>query len=268
MTTAAKLYRYACCYCGRREPSFREQCSSCRGFDCFESISPVAAPGDPKQGIVRFTDPIKGPAFRRAPCGITWFDSLMNGGLGTSQCVLLGGGEGAGKTTLCLQIAHGWAAKGRRVLFVSAEMEAVEMQRAAERIGCAAPNMLLTEIVEVGELIRRMEAVKPTALVIDSLNRVYDQSVRGTAGEAWQMVKCLGRLAAYCGDAMIPTVFLAHLAKKASISGPRALSHDVDAVLLLGHDEKTGGRQLRVHKNRSGPEGRRDLRMTDKGLQP
>lgn len=207
------------------------------------------------------------PPVKRLRSGLEWFDKATNGGLAAGQRVLLGGRQGGGKTRLCLQLAHAVAVSGRTVLFVSGEMSLQEVKQTATMLKCVHKNMLLTPVVDVDSVQALLRDLKPrpALLVVDSLNMLVSEGVRGVNGSPGQLRAGL-RLGKLCQQLGVPSVFLAHLNARDTVAGPRFIQHEVDLVALLTV-EKDGSRRLRVTKNRQGPETETRLRMTAQGLE-
>ena len=256
------MTRYQCRECRRREAQYRPQCPGCNAWDTFDATAPTAAPS---AGVSRMTDPLPGVRVMRCQSGVPWLDKAFSGGLTRGQRLLLGGGEGAGKTRLVLQLAFGWACSMRRVLIVSGEMAPPDLQAVARQLGAVHGNMLLTGCTELPALVSKIHEHKPGALIVDSLNTLHDPARRGDAGSNGQMKHCLAHLGRLCADLRLPSVYLAHLNARDAVSGPRWIRHEVDAVALLTID-KGGRRELRVKKNRQGPETLTRLTMTAEGL--
>lgn len=264
VSNAATTYRFECTACGRRDAQYRAQCPGCRGWDTFGRISATRSQGDAYAGVVRCTS-ARLPKVKRLPCGLAWFDTALGGGIAVPQRVLLGGSEGAGKSRLLLQAAHGWASRKQRVLYVTGEMAVDQTRQAAAELGALHGNILLTATVELQALIELIKRVKPGVLLVDSLNAMHDSSRRGDPGSNGQLKACLDALGSLCVQRKVPSVYLCHLNGKDAISGPRWISHEVDATAML-ISGKDNSRTFTVRKNRSGPNTETKLRMSAKGL--
>jgi DNA repair protein RadA/Sms len=99
----------------------------------------------------------------RLPTGINEFDRVLGGateskdprGLVPGSAVLIGGEPGIGKSTLLLQAAAAWAARGTRVLYVSSEESA---QQVAMRAGRLSGGKRGSEIGNLRSEIRNQES--------------------------------------------------------------------------------------------------------------
>lgn len=74
-----------------------------------------------------FCDKIQGTAYKPVATGMAWFDELLGGGIIQQSLLLLLAAPGAGKTTLCQQIAEGMARKGKDVVYLNFEMSREQM---------------------------------------------------------------------------------------------------------------------------------------------
>lgn len=71
----------------------------------------------------------------RVKTGIDGLDSLMEGGMPKGSCVMLAGGPGVGKTTICSQYIWQGMTEDEKCLIVSTEEPVRELQIEAERFG-------------------------------------------------------------------------------------------------------------------------------------
>ena len=74
-----------------------------------------------------FCEKIQGAAYKPVATGMAWFDELLGGGIIQQSLLLLLAAPGAGKTTLCQQIAEGMALKGKDVIYLNFEMSREQM---------------------------------------------------------------------------------------------------------------------------------------------
>src|SRR5205814_7166892 len=79
----------------------------------------------------------------RIPSGVTEFDRVLGGGIVPGTLVLLGGDPGIGKSTLLLQVADKLSTSGATVLYISGEESERQIKYRGERLGIAAPHLLL-----------------------------------------------------------------------------------------------------------------------------
>ena len=166
--------------------------------------------------------------------------------------ILVGGDPGIGKSTLLLQVCRQLSLAGRKVLYISGEESLKQIKLRAMRIGEFQDNMLLlceTNLGLVEEAIRR---VNPKAVIIDSIQTMYQEEVSSAAGSVSQVREATNvflRLAKQLG---ISIFIVGHVTKEGTVAGPRVLEHMVDTVLYFEGDRYASYRILRGVKNRFG----------------
>lgn len=262
------LNRYACVYCQNLAPTYKPQCGTCGMWDTFKPCDPTRGPVDPQSMVVRSDAPIKGFAVRRIKSGVTAVDSLMQGGFVKGRSVILAGSPGAGKSTLSLQLAGGFAKAGHKALYVCGEETVGAVQHRATRLGVAHADLMLTGAIEVDALRAVIAENNARVVVFDSVQMLRDKALRGEPGEVLQIKRCVRELGPWCSARNLVSVFLGHVTKDNKIGGPHFFRHMTDVTLELLVDEKSGIRSLRAKKNRDGGTDRVvRFRMSDKGLQ-
>jgi len=79
--------------------------------------------------------------------GITGFDSLFNSGIPKGSSVLIAGGTGSGKTTLCMQMLAYQASQGKKCFYMSFEESEEKLKENLKDFGWN-----LQELIESGNL--------------------------------------------------------------------------------------------------------------------
>lgn len=207
-------------------------------------------------------------AVRMRPSGIAEFDRVLGGGLVPGSVVLLAGEPGVGKSTLLLSSAQSWAAAGHgRALIVTGEESAEQVRLRAGRIGALHPLVFLAAETDLAATLAQVAAVRPTLLIIDSVQTIAAADVDGSAGGVSQVRAVAASLIATAKEHGIATVLVGHVTKDGGIAGPRVLEHLVDVVLHFEGDRHSSLRLVRGVKNRF---GRSDevgcLQMVDDGI--
>ncbi|MDO8428557.1 MAG: ATPase domain-containing protein [Candidatus Diapherotrites archaeon] len=123
----------------------------------------------------------------RTQTGIEGLDKALNGGIPSGNLVLLSGGAGTGKSTLCLQYCiNGCVKFNEKALFISTEQTPTELLRQA-----AQYNWPLTDLINKGKLkieyfdvtkgdefLKRIDEsidhFKPNRIALDSLTTLAD----------------------------------------------------------------------------------------------
>jgi circadian clock protein KaiC len=134
-----------------------------------------------------------GPGLEKVSSGVTGFNDVLGGGYPAFRVHLIEGAPGVGKTTLALQFLIEGARRGERVLYVTLSETTDELQAVARSHGWTLDGIEMFELtptaealdpgaqytivhpaeVELGErtweVLKEVERVKPTRVVIDSL---------------------------------------------------------------------------------------------------
>ncbi len=162
---AKTRHMFVCRSCGGVQARWLGKCPDCGAWDSLEeTVVEKSAQRDPQKGIVEGwaelgerdgaggDSPGAAPEARpldrinpgmesaaRLSTGIAEFDRVLGGaganvGMVPGSAVLVGGEPGIGKSTLLLQAAGAWAARGVRTLYVSSEESAEQIKLRAERL--------------------------------------------------------------------------------------------------------------------------------------
>ena len=102
-------------------------------------------------------------------------------------------------------------------------------------------------------MLGHVEAVKPTLLVIDSVQTISAGDVDGVPGGVTQVKEVSAALIRMAKLRNITLVIIGHVTKDGSIAGPRVLEHLVDVVLHFEGERTSRLRMVRAVKNRYGP---------------
>ena len=84
-------------------------------------------PADGKDYLSNFLDKIQSEAYRPYQTDLTFFDSLLGGGIVPQSLLLLMASPAAGKTSLCQQLAEGMAAHKKPIEYLNLEMSREQM---------------------------------------------------------------------------------------------------------------------------------------------
>jgi DNA repair protein RadA/Sms len=189
---------------------------------------------------------------RPRPTGIGELDRVLGGGVVPGSVTLLAGDPGVGKSTLLLEVAHRWAESGRRALYISGEESGGQIRLRAERTGCCHDEIYLAAESDLQGVLRHIEAVHPTLVVVDSVQTISASNADGVAGGVTQVRAVTAALTATAKATGVALVVVGHVTKDGAIAGPRSLEHLVDVVLQFDGDRNTALRMVRAVKNRFG----------------
>ncbi|MEW6738906.1 MAG: DNA repair protein RadA [Nitrospirota bacterium] len=278
---------FQCQACGYASPKWLGKCPDCGAWNSFseEKQSPKALKsfGDSEpQPLSR----IIGGKEKRTAVGINEFDRVLGGGLVNGAIILIGGDPGIGKSTLLLQAVakicqqsavssqqseniHRDTGHGTRktVLYVSGEESPEQIKLRAERLSIDSDNIMLLPETLVENIIRTAEDLRPSAVVVDSIQTIYTEELTSAPGSVGQIRESAAKLMFFAKRSEIPVFLIGHVTKEGAIAGPRVLEHLVDTVLYFEGDRGHPYRILRTIKNRFGSTNEIGVfEMTDEGL--
>jgi len=305
---AKTRHMFVCRSCGGVQARWLGKCPDCGSWDSLEeTVVEKAAQRDPQKGIVEAwaelgerngaaaDSPGATPEARpldkinpgmesaaRLSTGIAEFDRVLGGagasiGMVPGSAVLVGGEPGIGKSTLLLQAAGAWAARGVRTLYVSSEESAEQIKLRAERLfaslgGVAAAssaNLFILADTNLARIVEQARKVQPQVMVIDSVQMIYKSDLPGAPGSIAQLRRCCSDLVYLAKASGIAVVLVGHVTKEGQLAGPRLLEHLVDCVLYFEGDRFHAHRLVRAIKNRFGTTLEIGLfEMTGAGLTP
>ena len=109
-------------------------------------------------------------AIERVKTGIEGLDKALNGGIPKKNIVLVSGGAGTGKSTLCMQYLVNGCKMGEKGLYVSTEQNEEELKKTASNFGWD-----LDGLVKSGKLKIVYYDVLITDNFLDKIANIYNQ---------------------------------------------------------------------------------------------
>ncbi|GAA2751236.1 DNA repair protein RadA [Amnibacterium kyonggiense] len=249
---------YRCAECGWRTAKWVGRCPECESWGTVQEAEPTAAGRvqaatvAPSRRARPITDVPTDPVARR-PTGEGELDRVLGGGIVPGSVILLSGEPGVGKSTLLLAVASRVAAKGARVLYVSAEESLGQVRMRAERTGSLSPTLFLSAETDLAVVLGQIDEVQPNLVIVDSVQTVSTAEATGIAGGPGQVREVAASLTRVAKERNIPVLLVGHVTKDGQIAGPRVLEHLVDVVCHFEGDRGTALRFVRAVKNRFGP---------------
>ncbi len=250
--------KYACQDCGHESAKWLGRCPGCGAWNTL--VEELAARKEPRGafftgGVAAKPMPITKvdtASFPRMATGLKEFDRVLGGGIVPGAMVLIGGDPGIGKSTLLLQAACSISGQYGQVLYVSGEESAAQTRMRAERVNRLHDNMLIMTETNLESIIQSAAHVKPSLLVIDSIQTMYSPEIPSAPGSVGQVRDCTAKLLRLAKERDIPIAIIGHVTKDGNIAGPRLLEHMVDVVLYFEGERNYAFRVLRAMKNRFG----------------
>ena len=204
----------------------------------------------------------------RFSTGFSQLDSTLGGGTVKGQVVLIAGEPGIGKSTLLLQLAERYSKNYGKVVYVSGEESGSQVAMRAKRLNIVGEGLYILPETNLGNVLDALEDLKPSLLIVDSIQTIYSTELESAPGSVSQVRECAYMLAQACKKKNIPLFIVGQITKEGSIAGPKVLEHLVDTVLYFEGERFSFYRVLKVVKNRFGASGEVAVfKMTDKGLE-
>lgn len=259
----AKKTVFFCQNCGYESAKWMGQCPGCREWNSFveeivsqgaKKSSGQAAAGSPGG---RAGKPVKLSEIdiredNRVKTGMDELDRVLGGGVVQGSMVLVGGDPGIGKSTLLLQVCKLLSDLGHKILYISGEESLQQIKMRARRIGEFNENLRLLCETNLETISTTIENEKPEAVIIDSIQTMYNEEISSAPGSVSQVRESTGILMKIAKGSGISVFIVGHVTKDGSVAGPRVLEHMVDTVLYFEGDRHASYRILRSVKNRFG----------------
>ncbi len=249
---------YVCQSCGHEALAWSGRCAGCGEWNTLVETAPAAVPA--KGGRARAASGAKPVALRdvatpevaRLHTGITELDRVLGGGLVPGSLVLLGGEPGIGKSTITGMALGNLAARGTEVLYISGEESAAQVRLRAERLGEGALAVPAVAETSLERVVATIEAQRPCACVIDSIQTMHAEGMTGAPGSVGQVRGAASAIMEVAKRLDCAVILVGHVTKEGAVAGPRVLEHLVDCVLFFEGERERHFRTLRALKNRFG----------------
>lgn len=240
------------------------KCPACGEFSTLEEQAAPTATAEAKRAGLKSSTAItpskkastlgaiqSNPIVRTAT-GINELDRVLGGGFVDAEVVLFAGHPGAGKSTLCLDIANRFASKGHTVLYSSGEESVQQIGLRAKRMNIDNENIKIINETSIEVLQGHIEAEKPKLLIVDSLQTIASSEIPGSIGSVSQSKEAANVLTRIAKTENITMVIINQIIKSGEFAGSESVQHIVDCALILESDSDTPLKFLRATKNRFG----------------
>ncbi|MBZ4018200.1 DNA repair protein RadA [Streptomyces purpurogeneiscleroticus] len=247
---------YRCTECGWTTAKWLGRCPECQAWGTVEEAggSPAVrttAPGRVTTAALPIGQ-VDGRQATARSTGVAELDRVLGGGLVPGAVVLLAGEPGVGKSTLLLDVAAKAASDDHRTLYVTGEESASQVRLRADRIGAIDDHLYLAAETDLSAVLGHLDSVKPSLLILDSVQTVASPEIEGAPGGMAQVREVAGALIRASKERGMSTLLVGHVTKDGNIAGPRLLEHLVDVVLSFEGDRHARLRLVRGVKNRYG----------------
>ncbi len=251
---------YVCSDCGNEYPSWQGQCSYCGAWNTIveQKIKPVSEEDPRRRHSVGMAKPVKlrtvgSLNYSRIDSGIGELNRVLGGGIVLGSLILISGEPGIGKSTIIIQAANNIAKEGKQVLYVSGEESEEQVKLRADRV-CqdVSDNLYIYPETSIDNIMLVCEELKPSFLIIDSIQTMFTADIDSVAGSITQIRACSNLLMKYAKTNNVPIFIVAHVNKAGDLAGPKTIEHMVDCVLNFNGERDKNLRILRAFKNRFG----------------
>lgn len=251
---------FFCSACGFESTRWLGRCPQCAAWNTFDerpfavasarTVRPSAARVGAQPVVL---GSIASEPIARTQIGMKEFDAVLGGGVVPGSLTLIGGPPGAGKSTLLLQIAALLAARPKHgpIVYVCGEESAAQIQLRASRLNVTADMIVFPE-TNLRAVLDEMESLRPSAMIVDSIQTVWLPESETYAGSVTQVRDCTQALMEFAKRTGCATFIVGHVTKDGTLAGPRLLEHLVDTVLYFEGENTGEYRILRAYKNRFG----------------
>ncbi len=250
---------YRCAECSHEVAKWVGRCPDCNAWGTIEEMaasSSAAAVGRRAMLPSTAAAPISSIDSNKTQArstGVSELDRVLGGGIIPGSVVLLSGEPGVGKSTLLLEVAHRWArARDEIALYVTAEESAGQVRLRADRTGAVHDKVYLAAESDLATILGHVDQVKPSLLVVDSVQTMLAADADGVIGGVTQVRSVTAALTSLAKASGIAVLLVGHVTKDGAVAGPRTLEHLVDVVLQFEGDKHSSLRMVRGIKNRFG----------------
>jgi len=138
-----------------------------------------------------------------------------------------------------------------------------------ERLGIHGGGLFLMSETSLERILEEVEALKPAALVVDSVQTIYSSRLPSGPGSISQVREIATQLLFVSKGRGVTSFLIGHVTKDGSLAGPKSLEHIVDTVLYFEGERRLHHRIVRAVKNRFGAISELGVfEMTGGGLVP
>ncbi len=261
---------FVCQSCGAEHRKWHGQCPECGDWNSIsEQQERTSSNNKAKPLNTTAITAITREHHARRSTNIEELDRVLGGGLVPGSAILIGGDPGIGKSTLLLQAASHLAAgdPAQPVLYITGEESVQQVHLRGARIDALDDNLQLLAACEVESMLATTKKVKPSVVIVDSIQTTLSSRISSAPGTVSQVRDCASALVKQAKEQGHALILVGHVTKEGALAGPRVLEHMVDAVIYFEGDRGHAHRILRAVKNRFGPAGEIGIfEMSDQGL--
>ena len=205
--------------------------------------------------------------FQRVDTRVNEINRLLGGGLVRGSTILIAGEPGIGKSTLILELCNKLARQEFLTIYISGEEALSQIKLRADRLKVDNKHIHIANITSLEKLLLLIAKLKPSMIIIDSIQTLYFEKLDSPPGSVSQVRVCTHELIQICKKHGVTLILIGHITKEGQIAGPKILEHMVDVVLSFEGENTQQFRIIRATKNRYGSTNEIALfEMSSKGL--
>lgn len=277
MSKKEKKY-YECIECGYRSSTKMGKCPGCKSLGTLEEVLEIAESTTNQSRMTsnntnayRLKDIEPSNSSQLIKTGIFEFDRVMGGGIVADSVNVITSPPGTGKSTLLLEVSQKIASQNKNVLYIAGEESESQITSRANRIlSDISPNLYVKSETNLETILKIIDNVKPSVLIIDSIQMLFSNECDGTLGGEKQLIHCSSTILnrAKNSNDKFSVFFVGQMTKEDELRGSREFEHMVDAVFTITIGDDTGVlRLLKSNKNRFGDTTEVGLfEMTENGI--
>ena len=263
---------FVCDSCGSETSRWEGRCSKCGEWNTLKEFSAARSGGKSRtwaglsqSKVVRLGD-VSTESQPRLAFRSGELTRVLGGGITPGSVILVAGDPGIGKSTLLLDAASDVSRDGV-ALYVTGEESPEQIKLRADRLGVESDALYLLPTTSMSVILAQLEEIKPSLVVVDSIQTVFHEDLSSEAGSTSQIRECARIMTQWAKLAGASVILAGHVTKSGDIAGPRVLEHVVDVVLHVEGDPVSSFRLLRSIKNRFGSTNEVGVfEMTEKGM--
>ena len=258
---AKKKTMFVCQQCGYDAPKWLGRCPGCGQWNTMAK-EVIQQEKDSRQqglnlGLSDKSRPVPITQVRvedlpRITSGSGELDRVLGGGIIPGSMVLIVGDPGIGKSSLNLKVCSNLAEAGKSVLYVTGEESTRQVRMRADRLNAVSEKLMIASETNLEVIEKHILDIKPSLLVIDSIQTIFRPDVQSAPGSVSQVRECAVELLRIAKTNGISVLVIGHVTKDGTLAGPRVLEHIVDTVLYFEGGSNSEYRLLRAVKNRFG----------------
>lgn len=263
---------FSCTKCDAQYPKWQGRCSECGSWGTVQeggqagSGRPLSRSHARPAPTLNLKDAKIAKVEHRAT-GISELDRVLSGGIVPGSVTLLAGEPGIGKSTLVAQIARALGKEGAPSYYVSGEESEGQVLLRFERLDITTDHITFSGTVDVASVIAAAEPMKPSVLIIDSIQTMMVEEADAFPGTPTAVRAATSALIGFAKSSGVPVLIIGQVTKEGVVAGPKTLEHLVDTLLTLEGDADSAYRILRTSKNRFGATDEVGVfEMTERGM--